>query len=125
MKAWPGSMTGESIFTCLFVIMFGAMAAGQAQQFAPSAGQGLIAAKKIFSVIDEESEIDATKLTGIDISASSMKGEIEFRNVWFRYPSRPETWILKGLNLKISNKETIGLVGESGSGKSTITQLLY
>lgn len=54
-----------------------------------------------------------------------MKGEIEFRNVWFRYPTRKEHWVLKGISFKINAKETVGLVGKSGSGKSTITQLIY
>ena len=52
-------------------------------------------------------------------------GEIEFKNVWFRYPTRPDVWILKDFNLKIKPQEHIALVGESGSGKSTIVQLLY
>lgn len=54
-----------------------------------------------------------------------MKGEIEFKNVWFRYPNRKDHWVLKGINFRINSKENVGLVGESGSGKSTITQLLY
>jgi ABC-type multidrug transport system fused ATPase/permease subunit len=44
--------------------------------------------------------------------------------VWFRYPTRKNDWILKGLNLKISPNETVALVGESGCGKSTIVSLL-
>lgn len=54
-----------------------------------------------------------------------MKGEIEFIDVWFRYPTRKEAWILKGISFKIKAQETVGLVGQSGQGKSTITQLLY
>ena len=52
------------------------------------------------------------------------KGEIEFQNVWFRYPTRKNDWILKGLNLKILPYETVALVGESGCGKSTIVSLI-
>lgn len=51
-------------------------------------------------------------------------GEIEFRDVWFSYPTRPDVWVLKNFNLKIKPNEKIALVGESGSGKSTIVQLL-
>ena len=53
-----------------------------------------------------------------------MTGRIEFKNVWFRYPSRKNDWILKGLNLTINPNETIALVGESGCGKSTLVSLL-
>jgi ABC-type multidrug transport system fused ATPase/permease subunit len=51
-------------------------------------------------------------------------GEIEFRNAWFRYPTRKSDWVLKGLNLKINKNETVALVGESGCGKSTIVSLI-
>jgi ATP-binding cassette subfamily B (MDR/TAP) protein 1 len=51
-------------------------------------------------------------------------GEIEFKNVWFRYPTRKNDWVLRGLNLKIKPNETVALVGESGCGKSTLVSLL-
>lgn len=57
-------------------------------------------------------------------SEGDFKGEIEFVDVWFRYPSRKSDWILKGLNMKINAKETVALVGESGCGKSTVVALL-
>lgn len=53
-----------------------------------------------------------------------MRGEIEFRNVEFTYPSRPDNPVLRGLNLYIAAGHTIGIVGGSGSGKSTIISLL-
>lgn len=60
----------------------------------------------------------------IDLDYNNFKGQIEFRDVWFRYPTRKNDWILKGLNMKINAKETVALVGESGCGKSTIVSLL-
>ena len=48
---------------------------------------------------------------------------IEFRNVWFSYPSRQE-WVLHDFSLKIYKNETVGFVGNSGCGKSTLTQLI-
>lgn len=53
-----------------------------------------------------------------------MKGKIEFKDVWFRYPTRKEDWVLRGLNLTILPNETVALVGESGCGKSTFVALL-
>lgn len=50
--------------------------------------------------------------------------DIVFQNVHFRYPSRPDTLVLRGLNLKVKSGESIALVGTSGSGKSTIAALL-
>ncbi len=44
--------------------------------------------------------------------------------MWFRYPSRKNEWVFKGLNLKINPNESIAVVGESGSGKSTLVNLV-
>jgi ATP-binding cassette subfamily B (MDR/TAP) protein 1 len=53
-----------------------------------------------------------------------VRGEIEFRDVWFRYPTRKEDFVLKGLSIKIDPNEQVALVGESGCGKSTFVNLL-
>ncbi|NWS98360.1 MDR1 protein, partial [Mionectes macconnelli] len=53
-----------------------------------------------------------------------VKGNLEFKNVYFNYPSRPDVEILKGLNLRISSGQTVALVGSSGCGKSTTVQLI-
>jgi ATP-binding cassette subfamily B protein len=67
-----------------------------------------------------------------DISAPSQpvtlpdpaRGEIEFDNVTFHYPSRPETPALEGLSLQVPEGEVLALVGPSGAGKTTVFQLL-
>ena len=53
-----------------------------------------------------------------------MKGNIEFRDVWFRYPTRKTDFVLRGLNIKVDAGQSIALVGESGCGKSTFVNLL-
>ncbi|MDB4095809.1 ABC transporter transmembrane domain-containing protein [Amylibacter sp.] len=53
-----------------------------------------------------------------------VKGALEFENLSFYYPSRPNTAALDGFSLKVNPGETIALVGPSGAGKSTIFQLL-
>lgn len=55
---------------------------------------------------------------------STFQGKVEFKDVWFRYPSRKEDFVLRGLNLTINPKESVALVGESGCGKSTFVNLL-
>ena len=81
---------------------------------------------KIYSTIDLPSKIDALAESQNQAMSipSSFNGEIEFRDVWFRYPSRLQQWIFKGLNLKISHNEAIAVVGESGAGKSTFISLV-
>jgi ATP-binding cassette, subfamily B, bacterial len=56
--------------------------------------------------------------------AGRARGEIGFEAVTFRYPARPETAALTGLNLHVRPGETVALVGPSGAGKSTLFQLL-
>ena len=76
--------------------------------------------------MDESSDITSLRKNNKDIVIDPLQfiGEIEFKDVWFRYPSRKNDWILKGLNLKIRPNETVALVGESGCGKSTLVSLL-
>ena len=77
------------------------------------------AAEKIFTVLDIEptvvDEPDATKL-------ESVRGEIEFRDVWFAY--NPEEWVLKGVSFKVEAKQVVAFVGSTGSGKTTILSLI-
>lgn len=81
-------------------------------------------AKSIFAVIDRVSKIDPINENGIKLNPSDVTGEIEFRNIHFSYPSRPNVTILHDYNLKIRPGESIALVGFSGNGKSTCLQLL-
>ena len=54
----------------------------------------------------------------------SLRGVVTFENVRFRYPSRPETEVLRGISLQANPGEKIALVGPSGGGKSTLLSLL-
>ena len=78
--------------------------------------------------MDYPSKIDAIQIDKDAktkrITPDDVKGHIEFKNVWFRYPTRKQDWVLRGLNLTINPKETVALVGESGCGKSTFVSLL-
>lgn len=54
----------------------------------------------------------------------SLEGNIEFKDVVFRYPARPDIQVLRGLDLEVRVGKTVALVGPSGCGKSTVVQLL-
>lgn len=56
--------------------------------------------------------------------AQPVKGTLQFENVQFHYPSRPQVSALDGINLEIKAGETVALVGPSGAGKSTIIQMV-
>ena len=55
---------------------------------------------------------------------SDFKSEVKFEGVRFRYPTRPDIPVLRGLTLSVSPGETLALVGSSGCGKSTSVQLI-
>lgn len=80
------------------------------------------AAIRITEMIDRKPTIDTEDKKGKALSY--VRGEIEFNGVYFNYPSRPDTPILQGLNIRFPAGKTVGLVGGSGSGKSTIISLL-
>ena len=58
------------------------------------------------------------------IEPENMQGKIEFRNVTFAYPTKPEIDVLKGVSFVIYPGQSAGMVGYSGCGKSTIIQLI-
>jgi len=117
-----GNIDGMDMYQSLFTIMFGAFGAGLAMAFVPDAQKGLVAAHDTFAAIDRESLIDAMNPTGCvkDIG----DGSIEFQDVRFHFPHRPELVVLRKVNLKIMKGQSAAFVGPSGSGKSTIFQLL-
>ena len=92
-----------------------------ALQFASDIGNAHKAAANIFGTIDTKSAIDIDDPR--QVVKKPIKGDIEFRNVWFKYPTR-EKQILENFNLKIDASKKIALVGPSGCGKSTVLALL-
>ena len=76
-------------------------------------------AEKIFSILD-------TKPIVVDeegaIELENVRGEIEFKNVWFYY--KEGEWVLKDVSFKIEPKQTVAFVGATGSGKTTILSLI-
>lgn len=79
-----------------------------------------VAAKRINEVLDTEATIeDGDK----DIKDSGVRGEIEFKNVNFRYPDA-EDYVLSGINFSVKKGETLAIIGATGCGKSTVINLI-
>ena len=81
------------------------------------------ASERIMEIIETEDELEAQVKNSL-ISKDPVVGFLEFDNVRFAYPSRPEIEVLNGLNFAIKPGQKIALVGQSGAGKSTVVQLL-
>ena len=77
------------------------------------------AANKIFGLLDEEIEIKE-KPNAVELD--EIKGEIEFKNVWFAYEG--EDWILKDVSFKVEPGQNVAFVGATGAGKTTIQNLI-
>ncbi len=120
-----GTQDGANIFIATFAMMFGSFAAGQANQYGPDMGKAKKAGSTIFGYIDIPSKINPVDIPEESVSVpSDFRGEIELKNVWFRYPTRKDEWVFRGLNLKIMPNESVAVVGESGCGKSTLVNLI-
>jgi len=80
------------------------------------------ATEELFDIFNEKEEelADAGKIT----ENECLRGRITFRNLSFRYPSRPDEEVLTNINLTIPENQMVALVGSSGAGKSTIASLL-
>lgn len=89
-------------------------------------GKAKKAGLTVFSFIDIPSKINPVDIPddALHIDPKTFRGEIELKNVWFRYPTRKNEWVFKGLNLKINPNESVAVVGESGCGKSTLVNLI-
>lgn len=84
--------------------------------------QAIGATERVVDMLNSSPEV-LTK-DSKDVKKIPLNGEIQFENIHFSYPARPELEVLKGINLTIKPGQKIALVGQSGSGKSTIVQLL-
>ncbi|XP_049995746.1 phosphatidylcholine translocator ABCB4 [Alexandromys fortis] len=108
--------------TVFFSILIGAFSVGQAAPCIDAFANARGAAYVIFDIIDNNPKIDSLSERGH--KPDSIKGNLDFSDVHFSYPSRANIKILKGLNLKVQSGQTVALVGNSGCGKSTTVQLL-
>lgn len=80
------------------------------------------AAERVFSLIDARPEVDPD--AGEPVVRERVTGRLELQGIEFRYRTRPENLVLKGINLTMEPGTTTALVGKSGGGKSTLVHLL-
>ncbi|KAF0695217.1 hypothetical protein As57867_013930, partial [Aphanomyces stellatus] len=112
----------KGMFMVMMAIMLSSFGVGMAAQNMTDSGKAKLAAARLFETIDRAPPIDCAKSDGATLP--SVKGDLEFSNLMFAYPSRPDALIYNDYNLKIPSGATVALVGASGSGKSTAIALL-
>ncbi|KAI1107215.1 P-loop containing nucleoside triphosphate hydrolase protein [Jackrogersella minutella] len=109
-------------FVCFMSVIFGAQSAGTVFSFAPDMGKAHHAAGELKTLFDRKPAVDTWSEEGGTVP--HVDGTVEFRDVHFRYPTRLEQPVLRGLNLTIRPGQYVALVGASGCGKSTTIALL-
>ncbi|XP_062197001.1 ABC transporter B family member 21-like [Phragmites australis] len=114
--------TGAKVMNVIFAVLTGSLALGQASPSMKAFAGGQAAAYKMFETINRTPEIDSYSTTGRKLE--DIRGNIEFKDVYFSYPTRPDEQIFKGFSLTIPSGTTVALVGQSGSGKSTVISLI-
>ena len=119
-QAWLGQVITADILVSfyMYISKFFQPIQSLAEQF-DMLQKSFASAEKIFSVMDLHHQVvDATDA----IEPDTIRGEIEFRDVWFAY--EPGQWVLKGVSFHVMPGQSVAFVGSTGSGKTTILSLI-
>ena len=87
-----------------------------------NASRALASGRRICEVLDEKSSVTDTEAKSRDYKLNS--GDIEFKNVSFKYYDHSEEKVLNDINLKIKSGSTVGIIGSTGCGKTTLVSLI-
>lgn len=118
-----GELTFAQLVTFVIYTMYIGGAVGGLGDLYAQIQRTIGASERILDILEEKSELDLPATETAQL-ALPLQGDVEFRDIHFAYPSRPDVEVLKGVSLQVPAGHKIALVGQSGAGKSTIVQLL-
>ncbi|PIA30330.1 hypothetical protein AQUCO_05600040v1 [Aquilegia coerulea] len=128
-QSWVGSILvvekgekGGPVFVSGVCVVLGGLSIMSALPNLSYFSEAVATSSRIYEMIDRLPAIDSEDAEGEVLT--HIAGDLQFKNVTFSYPSRPDSPILQEFNLKVGAGKTVGLVGGSGSGKSTTISLL-
>ena len=113
---------GQLVSFIIYTTFVGASVGGLGEMYG-KVQSTLGASERILEILDEPTEPTHQPLAAGQ-APLAVQGNIEYRNVAFRYPTRPDLPVLQDISFAIAAGEKIALVGPSGAGKSTIVSLL-
>ncbi|KAJ4916722.1 ABC transporter B family member 13 [Raphanus sativus] len=117
-----GKTNGAKAFTTILNVIFSGFALGQAAPSISAISKGRVAAANIFRMI-ENKNLEGSERLDEGTALQNVAGKIEFHQVSFAYPSRPNM-VFENLSFTIPSGKTFAFVGPSGSGKSTIISMV-
>jgi ATP-binding cassette, subfamily B, bacterial len=117
-----GSITPGRLGQFVLYAVFAAGGLGELSQVWGEIAQASGAAERLFEILDVEPQIKAPPRPVL--LPKPANGTVEFRDVDFAYPGRPNVPVLDRLSFRVAPGEKLALVGPSGAGKSTIFQLI-
>ncbi|KMS99218.1 hypothetical protein BVRB_2g046570 [Beta vulgaris subsp. vulgaris] len=117
-----GQSDGGKAFTAIFSAIVGGMSLGQSFSNLGAFSKGKAAGYKLMEIIKQKPTIVQDLCDGKCLEEIS--GNIEFKNVSFSYPSRPDVMIFRDFSIFFPAGKTVAVVGGSGSGKSTVVSLI-
>ena len=120
---YPRSQTGGSVYSAFFACLNAVFGLSQIVIPLSAVTTARVATKQLLEVINRKPLIDGLSEEGQKLEERP-EGLVEFKDVVFAYPSRPDTNVCKGYNLTVAPGQSCALVGASGSGKSTVLNLL-
>ncbi|KAF8390241.1 hypothetical protein HHK36_024766 [Tetracentron sinense] len=117
-----GQTDGGKAFTAIFSAIVGGMSLGQSFSNLGAFSKGKAAGYKLMEIIKQKPTIIQEPSDGKFLA--EINGNIEFKNVTFSYPSRPDVIIFRDFSIFFPAGKTVAVVGGSGSGKSTVVSLI-
>ena len=119
------SMNSEEMAVIQNIISGGFMTMANFMRDVAHIKKAFVAISSVYSTLETESLILPYQENNLNkLSTNNIKGKIEFKNVYFAYPTNPNVLVLKDINITILPGQRVALVGYSGSGKTSVIQLL-
>lgn len=114
--------TAGDVMSCFLGLVYGIFSLALITPNFKAISEGRVAGKMAYDIIEKVPKIPIDDEKAEEVR--EVEGDIEFRNVTFSYPTRPDQKILDNFSAVFEQGKTTALVGPSGSGKSTIVQLI-
>ena len=119
-----GTISGGELAAFVFYAIIVASAVGTISEVYGELQRAAGASERLAELLAEDSEINETTTPAVLPEIENEQSIIDFDNVDFSYPSRPDIKALEGINLSVKKGQVVAIVGPSGAGKTTLFELL-